>query len=296
MNFEAFITCAVTGAGDTVDKHPAIPVTPQEIAEAAISAAKAGAAIAHVHVRDPETGKGSRKVELYREVLERVRGSGVDVIVNMTAGMGGDVTFGDGEQPLPLDESSTDMVGPIERLAHVEALKPEICTLDCGTMIFGDGNYVMVNTPDMLRIKAKRVQELGVKPELEVFDTGHLWFVKQMIKEGLIDGAPMIQLCMGIPYGAPSNLNTFMGMVNELPENAIWSSFAISRMQMPWVAASVLAGGNVRVGLEDNLYLDKGVHASNEHLVERAREILVRLGVKVLGPSETRAKLGLQGP
>lgn len=296
MNFEAFITCAVTGAGDTVDKHPAIPVTPQEIAEAAISAAKAGAAIAHVHVRDPETGKGSRKVELYREVLERVRGSGVDVIVNMTAGMGGDVTFGDGEQPLPLDESSTDMVGPIERLAHVEALKPEICTLDCGTMIFGDGNYVMVNTPDMLRIKAKRVQELGVKPELEVFDTGHLWFVKQMVKEGLIDGDPMIQLCMGIPYGAPSNLNTFMGMVNELPENAIWSSFAISRMQMPWVAASVLAGGNVRVGLEDNLYLDKGVHASNEHLVERAREILVRLGVKVLGPSETRAKLGLQGP
>ena len=296
MNFEAFITCAVTGAGDTVDKHPAIPVTPQQIAEAAISAAKAGAAIAHVHVRDPETGKGSRDVALYREVLERVRESSVDVIVNMTAGMGGDVMFGAGEQPLPLDESSTDMVGPIERLAHVEALKPEICTLDCGTMIFGDGNYVMVNTPDMLRTKAKRVQELGVKPELEVFDTGHLWFVKQLVKEGLIDGDPMIQLCMGIPYGAPSNLNTFMGMVNELPENAIWSSFAISRMQMPWVAASVLAGGNVRVGLEDNLYLDRGVHASNEHLVERAREILVRLGVTVLGPTETRAKLGLQGP
>ena len=296
MNREAFITCAVTGAADTVDKHPAIPVTPQQIAEAAISAAKAGAAIAHVHVRDPETGKGSRKVELYREVLERVRDSGIDVIVNMTAGMGGDVTFGAGENPLPLDDASTDMVGPLERLAHVEALKPEICTLDCGSMIFGEGNYVMVNTPDMLRTKARRVQELGVKPELEVFDTGHLWFVKQMVKEGLIDGAPMIQLCMGIPYGAPANLNTFMGMVNELPEAAIWSSFAISRMQMPWVAASVLAGGNVRVGLEDNLYLDKGVHASNEHLVERAREILVRLGVTVLNPAETRSKLGLQGP
>ncbi len=296
MNREAFITCAVTGAADTVDKHPAIPVTPQQIAEAAISAAKAGAAIAHVHVRDPETGKGSRKVELYREVLERVRDSGVDVIVNMTAGMGGDVTFGEGENPLPLDETGTDMVGPLERLAHVEALKPEICTLDCGSMIFGEGNYVMVNTPDMLRTKARRVQALGVKPELEVFDTGHLWFVKQMVKEGLIDGAPMIQLCMGIPYGAPANLNTFMGMVNELPEAAIWSSFAISRMQMPWVAASVLAGGNVRVGLEDNLYLDKGVHASNEHLVERAREILVRLGVTVLNPAETRSKLGLQGP
>ena len=294
MNREVFITCAVTGSGDTVDKHPAIPVTPAEIAEAAISAARAGAAIAHVHVRDPETGKGSRKVELYREVLERIRESGVDVIVNMTAGMGGDITFGPGESPLPLDEAGTDMVGPLERLAHVEALRPEICTIDCGTMVFGEGNYLMTNTPDMLRTKARRVQELGVKPELEVFDTGHLWFVRKMIEEGLIDGPPMIQLCMGIPYGAPSELNTFMGMVNQLPQDAIFSSFAISRMQMPWVAASVLAGGNVRVGLEDNLYLDKGVHASNEHLVERAREILARLGVSILGPAETRAKLGLK--
>ena len=296
MNREAFITCAVTGAGDTVDRHPAIPVTPEAIAAAAVEAAKAGAAIAHVHVRDPETGKGSRRVEYYKEVLERVRESGVDVIVNMTAGMGGDLSFGPGEAPLPLDEAGTDMVGPMERLIHVEQIRPEICTLDCGSMNFGDGNYVMTNTPDMLRAKARRVQELGVKPELEVFDSGHLWFVKQLVEEGLIDGSPMIQLCMGIPYGAPADLNAFMGMVNNLPAEAVWSSFAISRMQMPWVAASVLAGGNVRVGLEDNLYLDRGVYASNEHLVERAAEILVRMGVTLLGPAETRAKLGLAAP
>ncbi|MCG8360065.1 MAG: 3-keto-5-aminohexanoate cleavage protein [Kiloniellales bacterium] len=296
MNTEAFITCAVTGAGDTTARHPAIPTTPQEIAEAAISAAKAGAAIAHIHVREPETGKGSRRVVLYREVMERVRDSGIDVIVNLTAGMGGDVTLGANETPLPPVAGDTDMVGPLERLAHVEALKPEICTLDCGSMNFGEGNFIVVNTPDMLRTKARRIRELGVKPELEVFDTGHLWFVKQLIEEGLIEGAPMIQLCMGIPYGAPAELNTFMGMVNTLPPDAIWSSFAISRMQMPWVAASVLAGGNVRVGLEDNLYLDKGVFASNEHLVERAREILQRLGVRVLNPAETRAKLGLAAP
>ena len=296
MNTEAFITCAVTGAGDTTARHPAIPTTPQEIAEAAISAAKAGAAIAHIHVREPETGKGSRRVALYREVMERVRDSGIDVIINLTAGMGGDVTLGADETPLPPVAGDTDMVGPLERLAHVEALKPEICTLDCGSMNFGEGNFIVVNTPDMLRTKARRIRELGVKPELEVFDTGHLWFVKQLIEEGLIEGAPMIQLCMGIPYGAPAELNTFMGMVNTLPPDAIWSSFAISRMQMPWVAASVLAGGNVRVGLEDNLYLDKGVFASNEHLVERAREILQRLGVRVLNPAETRAKLGLAAP
>lgn len=294
MNFQTFITCAVTGAGDTTGRSNKVPVTPEQIADAAIEAAKAGAAIAHCHVREPDTGKGSRRVELYREVMERVRASGTDVIINFTAGMGGDLTFGDGEDPWTLDKLNTDVVGPLERLAHVAELKPEICTLDCGSMNFGDGQLVVVNTPDMLRTKAKRVQELGVKPELEVFDTGHLWFVRKMVEEGLIDGAPMVQLCMGIPYGAPADLNTFMGMVNQMPAGAVWSSFAISRMQMPWVAAAALAGGNVRVGLEDNLYLDRGVLASNGQLVERAAEILVRMGATVLGPNETRAKLGLK--
>jgi uncharacterized protein (DUF849 family) len=296
MLWDAFITCAVTGSGDTAGKHPDLPVSPEQIARAAIEAARAGAAIAHIHVRDPETGKGSRNVDHYREVVDRVRDSGVDVILNLTAGMGGDVTFGADESPLPLDPEATDMVGPMERLVHVEALRPEICTLDCGSMNFGNANYVMTNTPDMLRAKAKRIQALGVKPELEVFDTGHLWFVKQLLAEGLIDGDPMIQLCMGIPYGAEANLNTFTGMVNELPRDSVWTSFSISRMQMPWVVASVLAGGNVRVGLEDNLYLNRGELASNGQLVERAAQIMAGIGVGLLGPKETRQRLGLAQP
>ena len=294
MNWEAFITCAVTGSGDTVGRHPEIPVTPKQIAEAGLEAAKAGAAIIHAHVRDPETGKGARDVALYREVMERIREKNTDVIVNFTAGMGGDITFAAGESPMPPVADSTDMVGPLERLAHVEELRPDICTLDCGSLNFGEGNALAVNTPDMLRTKAKRVIELGVKPELEVFDTGNLWFVNQLVKEGLIEGKPLVQLCMGIPYGAPADLGTYLGMVGQLPENAVWSSFAISRLQMPWVAAAVLAGGNVRVGLEDNLYLDKGVFASNAQLVERAVEILVRLGVKVMDPAAARAEIGLK--
>lgn len=296
MNFEPFVTCAVTGAGDTAGKHPGLPVTPAQIAEAAIEAARAGAAVAHIHVREPETGKGSRRVELYREVVERVRDSGVDVVLNLTAGMGGDLGFGPGEAPLALDQDLTDMVGPMERLAHIEALRPEICTLDCGSMNFGEGNFIVVNTPDMLRAKAKRIMELGVKPELEVFDTGHLWFVEKLVSEGLIEGTPLIQLCTGIPYGAPSDLGTLLAMVNRLPAGSVWSSFGISRMQIPWAAAAVLAGGNVRVGLEDNLYLDRGVLASNGQLVERALEILVRMGAQPLGPAEVRARLGLRSP
>lgn len=294
MNWEAFITCAVTGSGDTVGRHPEIPVTPKQIAEAGLEAAEAGAAIIHAHVRDPETGKGARDVALYREVMDRIREKNTDVIVNFTAGMGGDITFASGESPMPPVADGTDMVGPLERLVHVDELRPDICTLDCGSLNFGEGNSLAINTPDMLRTKAKRVIELGVKPELEVFDTGNLWFVNQLVKEGLIEGKPLVQLCMGIPYGAPADLATYLGMVGQLPENAVWSSFAISRLQMPWVAAAVLAGGNVRVGLEDNLYLDKGVFASNAQLVERAVEILVRLGVRIMDPAAARAEIGLK--
>jgi uncharacterized protein (DUF849 family) len=295
MNFEVFITCAVTGAGDTVGKHPNIPVTPTQIADAAIEAARAGAAIAHIHVRDPQSGKAARDPRLYREVVERVRASGVDVVVNLTAGMGGDVVFGAGEQPLPL-AAGTDMVGPEERLAHVAQLLPEICTLDCGTMNFSLGDYVMTNTPSTLRAMAKRVQELGVRPELEVFDTGHLVFVKQLIKEGLIDSPAMIQLCMGIPYGAPDDPLTFMSLVHNLPAGAVFSAFSIGRHQLPYVALAALAGGNVRVGLEDNLYLDRGVFASNGQLVDRAAKILINMGARVLGPAEVRQKLALRQP
>jgi len=296
LNPNVFITCAVTGAGDTVSKHPGVPVTPKQIAEASIEAAKAGAAIAHIHVRDPETGKAARRVELYREVVDRIRSADVDVIINLTAGMGGDVVFGAGEHPLPLDPAGTDMVGPSERVAHVEQLLPEICTLDCGTMNFALGDYVMTNTPSTLRAMAAKVKAFGVRPELEVFDTGHLVFVKQLIAEGLIDDPCMIQLCLGIPYGAPDDLLTLMALVHQLPPGAVFSAFSIGRRQLPYVAMAAIAGGNARVGLEDNLFLDRGVLASNGQLVERAATILANMGGKVLGPREVREKLKLRQP
>ena len=293
MNFEVFISCAVTGAGDTVGKHPAIPVTPEQIADAALEAARAGAAIAHCHVRDPETGAGSRDPALYREVVERIRASDTDVIINLTSGMGGDLAIGHGESPTEFGNDS-DLVGPMTRLAHVQELLPDICSLDCGTLNFGDGNMIYVSTPQMLRAAAKRIQSLGVKPELECFDTGHLWFAKQMIEEGLIDSPPMFQLCHGIPWGAPANTASMKAMVDNLPDGAVWAGFGIGRMQMPMVAQAVLLGGHVRVGLEDNLYLEKGVHASNAELVERAANIVTLMGAKVLAPDAAREKLGLK--
>ena len=294
MNTEVFITCAVTGAGDTAGSSDRVPVTPQQIADAAIDAARAGAAVVHIHVRDPATGRGSRDVGLYREVVERVRASDVDPVLNLTAGMGGDLMLGGEEAPLPLDDAGTDMVGAAERLAHIEELRPEICTLDCGTMNFAaGGDYVMVNTPSMLRAMAGRIQELGVRPELEVFDTGNLVMVKHLMREGLIDAPPLIQLCMGIPYGAPDDPLTLLSMVEQLPAGAVFSAFSIGRMQLPYVAMAALAGGNVRVGLEDNLYLSRGVLATNAQLVERAVTILEAMNARVLGPDEVREKLRL---
>jgi uncharacterized protein (DUF849 family) len=294
VNWEVFITCAVTGAGDTTGKSARVPVTPEAIADSAIEAARAGAAIAHLHVRDPGTGRGSRDLALYREVVERVRAADVDVILNLTAGMGGDLVLGGDEAPLPLDEAGTDLAGAGERIAHVRELLPEICTLDCGSMNFAaGGDYVMTNTPAVLRAMARGVQALGVRPELEVFDTGHLVMVKELIAEGLIDAPALIQLCTGIPYGAPSDIPTLMAMVNQLPAGAVFSAFSIGRLQLPFVAAAVLAGGNVRVGLEDNIYLSRGVLAGNGDLVARAVRILDAMNVRILGPEETRERLGL---
>ena len=294
MNPDVFITCAVTGAGDTAAASDRVPVRPAEIAEAALEAARAGAAVAHIHVRDPETGRGSRDPALYREVVDRVRSSGVDVVLNLTAGMGGDLVLGGPDAPLPADDQGTDMVGARERLVHVEELRPEICTLDCGTMNFAaGGDYVMVNTPGMLRALARRIQQLGVRPELEVFDTGHLVMVKQLIREGLIDDPPLIQLCMGIPYGAPDDPTTLLALVAGLPPGAVFSAFSIGRMQLPYVALAALAGGNVRVGLEDNIYLSRGVKATNGQLVERAVTILEAMNVRVLAPDDVREKLAL---
>jgi uncharacterized protein (DUF849 family) len=292
MNSEVIVTCALTGAGDTVGRHPGVPVTPRQIADAAIEAARAGAAIAHIHVRNPETGKFSRDVDLYRQTVELIRESGVDVIINLTAGMGGDFELGDGDPKMA--GPNTDLVGPLERLAHVEALLPEICTLDCGTLNFGDGNMIYISTPDYLRAGAKRIQELGVKPELEIFDTGHLWFAKQMLAEGLMDAPPMFQFCLGIPWGAPADTVSMKAMADNLPAGAVWAGFGIGRSQMPMVAQAVLLGGHVRVGLEDNLYLGRGVLASNGQLVEKAVKMIELMGARTVTPAEARKKLGLK--
>jgi uncharacterized protein (DUF849 family) len=284
---ESFITCAVTGSGDTVNKSDKVPFTPEAIANDCIAAAQAGAAVVHIHVRDPHTGAAARDVGLYAEVVERIRDSSTDVVINLTAGMGGDLTFGSIEAPLPVSTVGTDMAGATERLDHVRDLMPEICTLDCGTMNFGEGDYVMTNTPSILMEMARQVQKLGVRPELELFDLGHLSFAKWMKAQGLLDDPVLVQLCMGIPWGAPNDMNSLMAFVNNLP------AFSIGRDQLPYVAAASLVGGNVRVGLEDNLYLGRGQLASNADLVSRASTILEGMGVKVMSPQAVRDKLAL---
>ncbi len=292
MNREVFITCAITGSGGTQDRSPHVPRSPQQIADSAIAAAKAGAAVVHCHVRDPETGVPSRRLDLYREVTDRIRDADVDVVLNLTAGMGGDIVFGGVESPFPVAEG-TDMVGASERVAHIAECLPEICTLDCGTMNFAEADYVMTNTPGALRAMGQMMTDMGVKPEIEAFDTGHLWFAKQLVKEGVLEPNALVQLCMGVPWGAPDDLNTFMAMVNNVPDDWTFSAFSLGRNQMAYVAATVLAGGNVRVGLEDNLWLDKGVLAENWQLVERAGTIIENMGARVIGPAEVREKLGL---
>jgi uncharacterized protein (DUF849 family) len=292
---EAFVTCAVTGAGDTTGRSEHVPVTPQQIADSAIEAARAGAAVVHIHVRDPQTGRGARDPQLFRAVVERIRASDVDAVINLTAGMGGDLVLGGEDSPLPPDPDGTDMAGATERLAHVEQLLPEICTLDCGTMNFAaGGDYIMANTPVMLRAMARQVRELGVRPELEVFDTGHLVFVNELVSEGLIEDPPLIQLCMGIPYGAPEDPATLLAMIAKLPPNAVYSAFAIGRMQLAYAALAPIVGANVRVGLEDNLYLSRGRLATNAELVERAVSILEAMNVRVLRSDEVREKLSLR--
>ncbi|MFF8568237.1 3-keto-5-aminohexanoate cleavage protein [Streptomyces albidoflavus] len=292
MTENVIITCALTGAGDTVRKSPHVPVTPEQIARNAVEAAAAGAAVVHIHVRDPETGDPSRDPKLYREVVERIKETGTDVVINLTAGMGGDLVV-DPDDPLT-HLPGTDLVGGLERLPHVEELLPDICTLDCGSLNFGDGSNLYVSTPDMLRAGARRIQELGVRPELEIFDTGQLWFAKQLLAEGLLDAPTVFQLCMGVPWGAPADPGVLQSMVNMLPDGARWASFALGRMQMPWVAQSVLLGGHVRVGLEDNLYLGKGNKVTNAQLVERAVTLTESIGARVATPDEARATLGLK--
>lgn len=292
MNTDVFITCAVTGSGATQDRSPHLPRSPSDIADAAIAAAKAGAAVVHCHVRDPETGVPSRDLAYYREVTDRIRDAEVDVVLNLTAGMGGDMVFGPPDAPLPTI-NGTDMISAAQRVEHIRQCLPEICTLDCGTMNFAEADYVMTNTPGMLQAMGALMTGMGVKPEIEAFDTGHLWYAKQLVKDGFLESPALVQLCMGVPWGAPDDLNTFVAMVNNVPENWCFSAFGLGRNQMAYVAAAVLAGGNVRVGLEDNLWLGKGQLATNAQLVERAVTIIENMGARVIGPDAVRAKLGL---
>ncbi|MEZ5279131.1 MAG: 3-keto-5-aminohexanoate cleavage protein [Acidimicrobiales bacterium] len=289
-----FITCAVTGGGDTVGKSPHVPVSPEQIADAAIEAAKAGAAVVHCHVRDLDTGKQSRDLDLYKELTDRIRSSSTDVVLNLTGGTGADLTLGGVENPLPLDEAGTDLAGATERMAHIRECLPEIATIDMGTMNFGEGDYVMTNTTGQLDEIARQFADLPVTPELECFDTGHLWYAKDQDQRGLYEGKTVLaQLCMGVPWGAPDDMNTLMAMVNNVPSHWHYSAFSIGRRQLEYVAAAALVGANVRVGLEDNLYLSRGVLATNGQLVERAVTILEAMNFEVLGPEQVRSRLGL---
>ncbi|PSL45899.1 uncharacterized protein (DUF849 family) [Salsuginibacillus halophilus] len=292
MNKNIIVTAALTGAGETRQKNEHVPVTPKEIADDAIAVAKAGASIAHIHARDPETGGISHDPAVYQEIVERVRESDTDIIINMTAGGGGDWVPGK-DNPANGGEG-TDLQTPEERHAPVGQLLPEICTLDCGSLNFGDQVYL--NPENWLREQARLVQASGVKPELECFDTGQIRLAKQLVHEGLIDDRPLFQFCLGIPWGAEADAKTMMLMKDHLPEGADWAAFGIGRHQFPMAVQSALLGGHVRVGLEDNLYLRKGVLASNVDLVDHIVNQIQGLGAEPMSPQATREHLNLRRP
>jgi uncharacterized protein (DUF849 family) len=292
MREKVIVTCAVTGAGDTVDKHPAIPVTPEQIARAAIEAGEAGAAIAHIHVRDPATGKPSRDIRYYREVVERIRAGSSRIVINLTCGAGGRY-IPDANDP-KRGASGTTVTTPADRVSHVLELKPEVCSLDVATMNMGE--YVFMNVPAHLREMAGLIRSVGTKPELEVFDGGHVRLANRLVEEGLIEAPPLYQIVLGVPWGMPATSEAMTFMKSQIPPGAHWAAFGISRMQFPMVAQTVLLGGHVRVGLEDNLYIEKGKLArDNAELVEKAVKIVRLLGADVLSPEDVRRDLGLRG-
>ena len=289
MNTEVILTCALTGSGDSALKSDKVPVTPEQIAAEAVKAVQAGAAAVHVHVRDPETKRSSRDLELYKEAVRLLRESGVDMVINLTAGMGADF-IPDTSNP-NIGGPGSDMITPYERVRHILDIRPDISTLDCGSMNYAGSAYIA--TMDMLRETSKYIMDAGVKAEVEVFELGHIWQAKQLIAEGLLAPDCLFQLCMGIPYAAEATPQNMLAMCGALPEKAVWSSFALGRMEMPWVPMAVLHGGHVRVGLEDNIYLGKGRLVSNEELVVNAREIIERMGARVVTPAEARIRMGL---
>lgn len=290
MDKEVILTCAVSGSHNNYSKHPDYPITPKQIARDCIDAGKAGAAIVHIHVRDPETGARSGDPALFSEVCERIRESGSDILINLTTSEG--ARFSPGLDDPQTGGPGTTLIQPLQRLIHVELLRPDICTLDVGTFNFGD--TIFVNTPEHLRIMAKRIQEIGVKAEIEVFEPGHIMFAHKLIDEGLINDPPMFQLCLGIPHASPATPEILSVMKNLLPRNPRWSAFGIARWEFEIVAQAVSQGGNCRVGLEDNLYLTKGEFATNVKLVERAVRIIREIGREPATPSQAAEILGIK--
>ncbi|HTL77703.1 MAG TPA: 3-keto-5-aminohexanoate cleavage protein [Casimicrobiaceae bacterium] len=291
MKTKTIISCAVTGGADTLAKHPGVPVTPEQIANAAIEARNAGATIAHIHVRDPKTGKASQSVDYYRDVVERIRASGCDILINLTTGPGS--RFVPSDDDPKVGGPGTTMTPPLDRVRHVVELLPDICSLDVGSMNFGETGFV--NTPAHLRTMAEAIAKTGVKPELEVFEPGHVMLARRMVEDGRIAKPPLFQICLGIPWGTPATPESMLYMRNLLPPGAIWAGFGISRMEFPMVAQAVILGGHVRVGMEDNLYIDHGVLTpGNGALVERAVSIVRLLGAEPASPADARAMLGLQ--
>ena len=290
MRNPVVITCALTGSGNTAHRNPHVPVTPAQIAESAAEAANAGAAMVHIHVRNPETGLEATDKHLFIEVVDRIRQRGTDVIINLTTGIGATVVF-DNADPSRLDPAQTDFWTPERRVEHVEAARPDVCSLDVPIMNFND--YPFCCLPDHVRTMARLIRAAGVKPEIECFDLGDLWSTQRFIDEGLFDAPPLIQLCMGIKYGAPATPRALLAMLDLLPAGAVWGAFGVGDQQFAMAAQSTLLGGNVRVGLEDNLYLSKGVMATNGLLVERAAQVLQGLGTRPASTAEARSILGL---
>lgn len=292
MSRKVMISCAVTGSADTPARNSAVPVTPQQIAASAVEAARAGAAIVHIHVRDPHTARASMDANLYREVVERIRSGGTDVVINLTTGPGARFVPGSDDPLAP--GPGTTLRRPAERVRHVVELRPEICSLDMGSMNMGP--YVFINTPAHLEAMAAAIRDAGVMPELEVFETGHLLLAKRLIETGHVKAPGLFQLCLGISWGQPATPEAMSYMRSLLPVGCTWFAFGISLHQFPMAAQAVLLGGHVRVGLEDNLYLERGRLApSNAALVDKAARIVSILGEEVATPGEARDMLGLSG-
>jgi uncharacterized protein (DUF849 family) len=290
---KVILTCAVTGNAPFNPRHPAFPVSPAQIAASCVEAAKAGAAITHIHVRDPSTGDGSRDPKLFKETVDRLRDTGTDVVINLTAGLGAFLLPDPSDERLALPES--DVASVDERMEHLELCRPEIASLDIttGNQVEGPVEFVYLNTTRTLRQMARRFQELNIKPELETFNAGDVEFGKALIQEGLISGDPLFQFVLGVKWGAPADSRTILYMRDLLPASAQWAALGTGRLQMPVVAQTVLLGGNIRVGLEDNLYLRRSVFATNGQLVERAKVIIESLGFELASAAEARKMLGL---